>query len=57
MIKKMVATMMIVTAVMYITGAWLVGSVLTSVVKAATNNCGETYVVEKVLKGNWFCKE
>jgi hypothetical protein len=34
---------------------WVVGSVLTSGIKAGTKQCGQTYPIEKVLGGNWFC--
>lgn len=36
---------------------WVIGSAVTSGVKAGTDNCGQTYVVEKVLAGDWFCPE
>lgn len=40
-----------------IAGLWVAGSVITSGVKAGTDNCGQTYVVEHVLAGDWFCQE
>lgn len=36
--------------------AWGAVSLVTSVVKAATDNCGKTYVIEKAFAGNWFCE-
>ena len=38
---------------------WLVGSLLTSSVKAMSDDCGKTYGVElvPVIQGNWFCTE
>ena len=36
---------------------WTAGSAVTSAVKAGTESCGQTYVVEKVLAGDWFCPE
>lgn len=34
---------------------WVIGSLLTSGVKAAKDDCGQVYGVESVLSGNWFC--
>lgn len=34
---------------------WVLASAVTSGVKAGTENCGQTYVVENVLSGDWFC--
>lgn len=34
---------------------WLLGSLVTSSVKAGTGNCSVVYPIEKVLSGNWFC--
>jgi hypothetical protein len=34
---------------------WLIGSLLTSGIKAAKDDCGQTYSVESVLSGDWFC--
>lgn len=31
------------------------GSLVTSGVKAATDNCGETYGAESMFDGDWFC--
>ena len=36
---------------------WAASSAVTSGIKAGTDNCGQTYVAEKVLQGNWFCPE
>ena len=36
---------------------WLLGSVITSGVKAFTDNCGKTYAIERVVRGNWFCPD
>ena len=36
---------------------WVIPSAITSGVKALSNKCGSTYVVEKVWSGNWFCPE
>lgn len=35
--------------------AWVCGSALTSGIKAGTSNCGQTYSVESVFSGDWFC--
>lgn len=49
----------IVLVVIYVAIAclpiYIVGSALTSGIKAATQQCGKTYPVEAVLSGNWFC--
>lgn len=37
--------------------AWVVGSLVTSGIKAATDNCGQVYVVETIISGDWFCPE
>lgn len=34
---------------------WLIGSLVTSVVKTVKDDCAQTYGVETVLSGNWFC--
>jgi hypothetical protein len=34
---------------------WLVGSLITSTVKTVSHDCGQTYPVERVVSGNWFC--
>ena len=34
---------------------WLVGSVITSGVKAISDSCDQTYPVEAVVSANWFC--
>ena len=34
---------------------WLIGSLVTSTVKTVKGDCGQTYGVETVLSGNWFC--
>lgn len=36
---------------------WVIPSVITSAVKAISNKCGTTYVVEKVWTGDFFCPE
>lgn len=36
---------------------WVVGSAITSGIKAATNDCGTNYVAERFFQGNWFCDE
>ena len=36
---------------------WITLSLITSGVKAVTDDCGTTYKVEKVLGGDWFCPE
>ena len=43
------------TVSIYLGIFWAGGSAVTSGVKAVTNNCGNTYPVETVLSGNWFC--
>lgn len=40
-----------------VSSVYVGASAVTSGVKALTDNCGETYVVEKVLAGDWFCPE
>lgn len=35
--------------------SWVTGSVVTSAVKALSDDCGTRYSVEKVVAGNWFC--
>ena len=39
----------------YVAVFWFCASTLTSTVKAVTNDCNETYIVEKVVSGSWFC--
>lgn len=34
---------------------WLTASAITSGVKALSEDCGQTYGVESVVSGNWFC--
>jgi hypothetical protein len=34
---------------------WIVGSLLTSSIKVVSHDCGQTYSIEKVVSGNWFC--
>ena len=36
---------------------WFMGSLLTSAVKAVANKCNDTYVVERLVDGHWFCPE
>jgi len=36
---------------------WVIPSVITSGVKAISNDCGKRYPVEKVWGGDWFCAE
>jgi hypothetical protein len=36
---------------------WLVGSLLTSGIKAISGHCGQTYGIESVVSGNWFCPD
>jgi hypothetical protein len=36
---------------------WIIASGIGSGVKAISNNCGQTYVVDKVIQTNWFCTE
>ena len=43
------------TALCNVFAFWVAGSAVTSLVKAATGQCGETYVVESVLAGDWLC--
>lgn len=38
-------------------GIWLGVSVVTSGVKAGTENCGTTYKIERYIQGDWFCPE
>ena len=35
--------------------AWVGASAVTSAIKAVSGNCGQTYGVEPVIQGNWFC--
>lgn len=35
--------------------AYLGGSIVTSLAKYSDGDCGTTYVVERVVNGNWFC--
>jgi hypothetical protein len=34
---------------------WIGGSAITSLAKAAKNECNFTYPVEVVFNGSWFC--
>jgi hypothetical protein len=34
---------------------WIGGSAITSLAKAAKNECSFTYPVEVVFNGSWFC--
>jgi len=35
---------------------WLIGSLITSAIKAGSDSCGATYGIESVgFSGNWFC--
>ena len=36
---------------------WFVLSLITSGLKAATHNCGQTWGIEVVVPGNWFCPQ
>ena len=36
---------------------WVGGSLITSGVKAVTEDCGKTYGIEKFVSGDWFCPE
>jgi hypothetical protein len=36
---------------------WVGASIVTSSVKALTDNCDTTYKVEVVVGGDWFCPE
>jgi hypothetical protein len=57
---KTFLTVFIVAAVnlsLYAGSVWVVGSVVTSGVKAGTKNCGKTYKIERVLAGDWFCED
>lgn len=42
-------------ALLNLGGLWLIASGVTSGIKAASENCGQTYVIEKVVAGDWFC--
>lgn len=34
---------------------WLIGSLITSAVKTAKDDCGKRYGIEALFSGNWFC--
>jgi len=34
---------------------WVAGSAMTSGVKAVSESCNETYPIETVFAGDWFC--
>lgn len=36
---------------------WLIASLVTSGVKAASGDCGKAYGIEGIVKGNWFCPD
>lgn len=35
---------------------WVIASAITSGIKTASNQCNETYQIESVVNGNFFCK-
>ena len=43
------------TALCNVLAFWVAGSAVTSLVKAATEQCDQTYMVEVVLAGDWLC--
>jgi hypothetical protein len=57
--KEIVALIVVVGFVFSIAVAkvWVAGSLITSTVKAASEKCGTTYVVEGFVRGDWFCPE
>jgi len=36
---------------------WVIPSAITSGIKAVSDKCGQTYPVEKVWSGDWFCPD
>lgn len=51
-----IAVVIVLVVVLLNVGAlWLIASGVTSGVKAASENCGQTYAIEKVVAGDWFC--
>ena len=55
--KSMVFVTIIVAILALGFNLWLVPSLITSGVKAISNSCDKTYIVEKVLLGNLFCPD
>lgn len=47
----------VLTIVVNLVMAWVVGSALTSGIKALSDSCDTRYKVEAVLAGDWFCAE
>lgn len=45
----------VVVVVIAVFQVWVIGSGLTSGIKAISGSCGQTYPVESIFSGNWFC--
>lgn len=53
-----IVTMIVVVAVTpTLVALWLAGSLATSGIKVAQNDCGTTYQIEEIVSGDWFCPE
>lgn len=56
---KALAAVWVLLFVMSITasiaGVWVAGSAITSGIKAGTKSCGQTYAIESIVSGDWFC--
>jgi hypothetical protein len=47
----------IICVMFFVAMVWVAGSALTSGVKVGTDQCGQTYPLEAVFSGDWFCAE
>ena len=47
----------IICVIFMVIAVWVGGSVLVSGVKSVKNQCGQTYPMESVFSGDWFCAE
>lgn len=55
MVIFMICMWMVFALGVPIAGTWVTASAVTSGVKSLSGNCGQEYVVEVVLAGDWFC--
>ena len=52
---KMLAFLVVLQIIFFLTGVWVSGSVITSGIKSASNKCGQEYKAEIIFSGDWFC--
>jgi len=52
---SLVILLLVFSLFMFFLKVFMIGSVVTSAIKALSNSCGKEYWVEFIVNGNWFC--